>query len=434
MRLLIENGRVIDPASGTDQVMDLCLENGVIAELGEGIARNYADDAEIRRIDATGKIVAPGLVDMHCHLREPGFEHKETIETGTRSAAKGGFTSIACMPNTQPVADNKTVISYILNRAAAHGAVHVYPIGAVTKGLAGRELAPIGELKEAGAVAVSDDGRPVSDSNLMKNAMIYAAGFDMVVSSHCEDLPLAEGGQINEGCVADDLGLRGITPAAEEVMIARDIVLAQTTGLPVHIAHVSTRGGVALLRDAKRRGVPVTAETCPHYFSLTEEAVRGFDTNAKMNPPLRTAADVEAVIEGLCDGTLDAIATDHAPHAAGEKQCEFDKAPNGIVGFETALALGITYLVRPGRLSLMELLRKMTVNPAAILRLDRGRLARGAAADLVIFDENREWVVSAAALASKSKNTPYDRKLLAGAVEYTIVDGRVIVDGGELMV
>lgn len=429
MRILIKNGRVLDPKNNVDSVLDLYIEDGEIVQMEPDIDMS---GGEIEEIDASGLIVAPGLVDMHCHLREPGYEYKEDIETGTRSAAMGGFTSIACMPNTNPVVDNCAVVEYIINRAREAGVVNVYPIGAATKGLQGKELAEIGELKFAGVVAVSDDGRPVENPALMRNAMQYAAMFDTPVISHCEEMSLSEGGAMNEGAVATRLGLRGISRASEEVMVSRDAILAQAYNLPVHIAHVSTRGSVEIVRHAKSMGVPITCETCPHYFTLTEDAVVGFDTNAKMNPPLRTADDVAAIIEGLKDGTIDAIATDHAPHHLDEKNVEFDLAANGIVGFETALGLGITYLVKPGHLTLSQLLEKMSGNPAEILGLNKGQLKTGKPADIVIFDPDKEWTVDPSKFQSKSKNSPFGGLVLNGRVEYTIVSGNIVVRQGML--
>ena len=325
---------------------DIYIDKGVVAEIGENID---LDGVDMEVIDATGKIVTPGLVDMHVHLRDSGQEYKEDIESGTKSAAMGGFTSIACMPNTEPVIDNQAIVEFIKSKAASVGCVNVYPIGAISKGLEGKELAEIGEMKFAGVVAISDDGRPVVESGLMRRALEYASMFDVTVISHCEDMGLVAGGSMNEGYVSTALGLKGITRAAEEVMVSRDILIAEATNTAVHIAHVSTRGAVDLVRQAKKRGVKVTCETCPHYFTLTDKACEGFNTNAKMNPPLRTDDDVEAVKEGLRDGTIDAIATDHAPHHIDEKQCEFALANNGIIGFETALGLSVTHLVRHSR-------------------------------------------------------------------------------------
>ena len=432
-KILIRKGRVINPADGMDAQADLYIEDGIIKNMASDLYEMEGADA-VKVIDAVGKIVVPGLIDIHCHLRDPGYEYKEDIETGTRSAAKGGFTSVACMPNTNPVTDNVTVISYIQNRAKEIGAVHVFPIGAITKGLKGEEMAPIGELKFAGAIAVSDDGRPVENGNMMKNAMLYANTFDMPVISHCEDIPLVDGGVMNEGVMATKLGLKGISCASEEAMVAREIVLAAATDTPVHIAHVSTKGSVELIRDAKARGVKVTCETCPHYFSLTEQACDGFNTLAKMNPPLRGEKDRVAIIEGLADGTIDAIATDHAPHYKDEKDVEFDLAPNGIIGFETALALSLSYLYHEKKLDMMKLIECMTVKPAKILKLNKGELKVGAMADITIFDPNMEWTVNEDEIVSKSKNTPYLGKTLKGMVTETIVAGELKVSEGKLTV
>lgn len=429
MRILIKNGRVIDPANGIDGILDIYIENETIEEVGSNLDYSGAD---IEQIDASGKIVAPGLVDMHCHLREPGQEYKEDIETGTQSAAMGGFTSVACMPNTDPVVDNITVVEYIKSKAASSACVNVFPIGAITKGLKGEELAEIGKLKFAGVVGISDDGRPVRSPVLMRNALEYAKTFDTPVISHCEVAELAEG-SMNEGYVSTLLGLKGISRAAEEIMVARDIILAKYTGASLHIAHVSTKGSVELIRQAKKEGVNVTCETCPHYFSLTENAVMGYNTNAKMNPPLRTEADVEAIIEGLSDDTIDAIATDHAPHHEDEKNCEFDRALNGIVGFETALSLGITYLVKTKKLTMERLINKMSYAPARILGINKGTLSEGKNADIVIIDENKQRIIDKNSFYSKSKNTPYHGYKLSGTVEYTIVGGKFAVREGILI-
>ena len=430
MRILIKGGRVVDPANNIDKVTDIFIDKGVISEVGDDLG---LDGLEMEVIDASGKLVTPGLVDMHCHLRDPGQEYKEDIETGTRAAAMGGITSVACMPNTKPVIDNEAVVTYIKTKAKETGYVNVFPIGAISKGLEGKELAEIGELKFAGAVAVSDDGRPVTDSGLMRRAMEYADMFDMTVISHCEDLSLADGGHMNEGYMSTYLGLRGITRAAEEVMVSRDILIAEATKTAVHIAHVSTRGSVELVRRAKERGVRVTCETCPHYFTLTEKAVDGFNTNAKMNPPLRTDDDVLAIKDGLKDGTIDAIATDHAPHHIDEKNCEFAIALNGIVGFETSLGLSLKYLVKPGILTIGELIEKMSLNPSRILGLSKGTLSRGSAADVTIFDMDKEWTVDVSKLHSKSKNSAYDGFKLYGKPEYVIVGGDIVVNQGILL-
>ena len=430
MRILIKGGRVIDPENGIDKVTDIFVDKGVIAEIGD---EQELQGIEMEVIDASGKIVTPGLVDMHCHLRDPGQEYKEDIETGTRAAVMGGITSVACMPNTKPVVDNEAVVSYIINKAKEVGYCNVYPIGAVSKGLKGEELAEIGEMKFAGAVAISDDGRPVTESGLMRRAMEYADMFDMKVISHCEDLGLADGGYMNEGAVATAMGLRGISRAAEEVMVSRDIIIAEAIGTPIHIAHVSTRLSVDLVRQAKKRGVRVTCETCPHYFTLTEKAVEGFNTFAKMNPPLRTDDDVQAIKDGLADGTIDCIVTDHAPHHIDEKNCEFANALNGIVGFETSLGLGLKYLVNEGVLTINELIEKMAVNPSRILGLNKGNLKIGNAADITIFDPEKEWTVDISKLHSKSKNSPYDGFVLCGKPEYVIVGGDIKVNQGVLL-
>jgi dihydroorotase len=372
-------------------------------------------------------VVAPGFIDMHVHLREPGFEYKETVLTGTQSAVAGGFTTVACMANTNPVNDNSSVTRYIIEKAQAANLARVLPIGALSKGLKGESLADIGDMAAAGAVAISDDGRPVMDSNLMRRALEYCSMFNLLISVHEEDLHLAAGGMMNEGPTALRLGLKGIPNAAEDVMVARDIILARLTGGRLHIAHASTRGAVALVRQAKAEGLSVTAEAAPHHFMLTEEAVTGYNTNAKMAPPLRQLEDVEAIREGLRDGTIDAIATDHAPHHQDEKEVEFDQAANGIVGLETALPLTLR-LVRDGVLSLVDAVRKLTVNPARILGLPYGTLSVGSPADLVIFDPAHAWNVLPERLRSKSKNTPFSGWEVTGKVMVTIVAGRVVYD------
>lgn len=422
MRVVIKNGHLVDAKTGRNGIFDILIENGKIADIGSDFEITNCD-----LIDASGMYVLPGLVDAHCHLRDPGFEYKEDIESGTRSAAMGGFTSIACMPNTNPVADNEAVIKYIINKAKQDGLVNVYPIGAITKGQRGEELAEIGELKFAGAVAVSDDGKPVKSSSLMKKALQYAAMFDITVISHCEDLDLADEGVMNEGYQSTVMGLKGIPAAAEETMVARELILAEYTKVPVHIAHVSTALSVDLIRNAKKRGVNITCETCPQYFSLTEEACAGFNTLAKVNPPLRTEADVKAVIEGLRDDTIDIIATDHAPHHKDEKNIEFNMAANGMVGFETAVSLAVTHLIKPGILTMEKLVEKMCVNPSEILSLNKGVLDVGRVADITIVDINEEVAVDIESFCSKSKNSPYDGFKLTGAVNYTIVDGNIVV-------
>jgi dihydroorotase len=422
MKLLIKNGHVIDPKTGLDKVSDVLTEDGIVVEIDKDI-----DDTGCEIIEAEGMYVVPGLVDAHCHLRDPGYEYKEDIESGTRSAAKGGFTSVACMPNTNPVLDNEAMIMYVINKAKSDGIVNVFPIGAVSKGLKGEELSEIGELKFAGAVALSDDGRPVNNSSLMKKAMQYASMFDITIISHCEDLDLVDEGLMNEGYYSSILGLKGNPAPAEEVMIARDLILAEYTKAAIHIAHVSTELGVDLIRNAKRRGVNVTAETCPHYFSLTDKACEGFNTNAKVNPPLRTQKDVDAIIEGLKDGTIDIISTDHAPHHIDEKNVEFKLASNGMVGFETAFSLAVTNLVNPGHLTIKELIMKMSLNPSRMLGLNKGTLEPGTAADIMIFDINEQYTVDINSFESKSKNSPFNGFKLYGQPQYTIVGGNPIV-------
>jgi dihydroorotase len=422
MKLLIKNGHIIDAKTGYDGIADILVSENIIEEIG-----NDVDETGCEIIDAGGMYIFPGLVDAHCHLRDPGYEYKEDIESGTRSAAKGGFTSVACMPNTNPVLDSEAMIKFVINKGKADGLVNVYPIGAVSKGLKGEELSEIGELKFAGAVALSDDGRPVGNSSLMKKAMQYASMFDITIISHCEDLDLVDEGLMNEGYQSSILGLKGNPAPAEEVMIARDLILAEYTKATIHIAHVSTGLGVDLIRNAKRRGVKVTAETCPHYFTLTDQACEGFNTNAKVNPPLRTQKDVDAIIEGLKDGTIDIISTDHAPHHIDEKNVEFKLAANGLVGFETAFPLAVTYLVKPGHLSLQQLISKMSLNPSKMLGLNKGTIEVGACADLMIFDINEQYTVDISKFESKSKNSPYNGFMLYGQPRYTIVGGTPVV-------
>ena len=417
MKILIQNGTVVDPANGFQGQKDLLIENGILVEALNGPADKV--------IDASGLTVIPGLIDAHCHLREPGLEYREDIVSGTRSAARGGFTTVACMPNTLPVCDNAAIVRFIREKASREGFARVLPIGAVSKGQLGKELAEIGLMAAEGIVAISDDGRPVENAEMMRKAMLYASHFKMPVISHCEDLSLAEGGQMNEGYWSTVLGLRGIPAVAESMMVARECLLAEYLKLPVHIAHISTRSSVELVRQAKAKGVPVTSETCPHYFTLDESACRGFNTQAKMNPPLRTLDDIEAIIEGLQDGTIDLIATDHAPHHQDEKELEFGLANNGIVGFETAFALGYTFLVKTGRLSLIQWLKTMTVNPASLFRQDLGTLQPRHPADVAIVDLDEVFRFDRNAMLSKSRNTPYDGWELSGKICCTICEGRV---------
>lgn len=418
MSLLIKNGVVIDPAGETREAADVLVENGKIASTGPNL---LAPGAEV--IDTAGKLVVPGLVDMHVHLRQPGYEAKETVATGTLAAVRGGFTSVACMPNTDPVADNPAVIEYILSRARLAGNARVYPIAAITRNSEGNELAPMAELKEAGAVAFSDDGRPVTDAAVMRRAMEYASMLDMPIISHCEDISLAAGGVMHEGNVSTMLGLKGIPASAEETMVARDVILAGETGCHLHVAHVSTEGSVRIIRQAKALGINVTAEATPHHFTLTHEAVQGYNTYTKVNPPLRTAGDIEAIKEGLADGTIDVIATDHAPHTVEEKDVEYDLAPFGLVGLETAVGLVWSRLVIPGILTPEQAVAKMTVNPARVLGINAGSLEVGSPADITIIDPDEEWEVKPELFASKGKNTPFTGYRLTGRAVITIVNG-----------
>ncbi|HEY5975907.1 MAG TPA: dihydroorotase [Geobacteraceae bacterium] len=420
MNLLIKGGRVIDPSQGLDGVMDLLVENGRVKEIGQGLKA----PAGVETVDASGRYVVPGLIDMHVHLRDPGLEYKEDIVSGTRAAVAGGFTSVCCMPNTKPVIDNKAVASYIINKTKAEGFCNVFPVGTITYGMGGERLSEMGELKETGCVAVSDDGKPVCSSELMRRALEYARGIGILVISHAEDLSLVGAGTMNEGFTATELGLKGIPRVAEDIATSRDVLLAEYTGSPVHIAHVSTEGSVRLIREAKARGVQVTCETAPHYFTLTDDAVRGYNTNAKMNPPLREATDVAAVKAGLADGTIDCIATDHAPHHLDEKDVEFNEALNGIIGLETSLPLSLG-LVAEGVLTFNQLVEKMSCNPSNILGLGRGTLKAGAPADITVIDPVKEWQVTAEALASKSKNSPWLGQTMSGAAVCTIVGGKV---------
>jgi dihydroorotase len=422
MTMLIKGGRVIDPAQGVDGQFDLLIENGQIAKVGQNLADpNFKGQV----IDASGKLVVPGLIDIHVHLREPGYEYKEDIASGTRAAVAGGFTSVACMPNTSPVNDNKAVSLYIRHKAQEVGLANVFPIGAITKGLKGESMAEMGELQEAGCLALSDDGKPVASSELMRRALEYSRPFGLTLISHAEDLSLVGEGVMNDGFVATELGLKGIPWVAEDAATARDIMLAEFTGGKLHVAHVSTKGSVELVRQAKKRGVRVTCEATPHHFTLTDEAVRGYETNAKMNPPLRSAEDVAAIRAGLADGTIDAIATDHAPHHLDEKNVEFNIALNGIVGLESALPLTLE-LVKEGALSLPQAIRLLTCGPAQALGIPRGTLAAGVAADVTVIDPELSWTLEAAKLASKSKNTPFDGWIMQGAATHTIVAGKVV--------
>lgn len=422
-RILLKGGRVIDPDCGRDQVADILIEGGRIAAVEPGLA---ADDAQI--IDLSGLVAAPGLVDLHAHLREPGQEWKEDIESGSHSAAAGGFTTVAAMANTDPPADKATGIEYVLGRAARIGVCRVRPVGAVTKALAGRELAEIGEMRAAGAVALSDDGKPVMDAEVMRCALEYTQMFDLPIVSHCEDHNLAAGGVMHRGLVSTVLGLRGMPREAEEIMVARDLALAAMTGGRLHIAHVSTAGSVELIRRARAAGIAVTAEVTPHHLLLTDAAVResGYDSNTKMNPPLRTEADRRALLAGLLDGTIDCIATDHAPHHRDDKEVEFDLAAFGIVGLETALPLTVTHLVGQQGLSLPEAVARLSTLPARIFGLEAGTLAPGRPADLVVFDPREERPVEPERFASKGRNTPFGGWVLRGWPSMTFLGGRQV--------
>jgi len=417
-RLLIRGGRVVDPSQAIDRVDDVLVEDGRIAAIASG---GTADET----IDASGRIVCPGLVDMHVHLREPGREEDETIATGARAAVAGGFTSIACIPNTEPPIDTQANVEFIHQKAARADACNVFVVACVSRNREGKELAEIGQLVEAGAVAFSDDGSPVADAELMRRAFEYCRMFDKPILAHEEVLELSRGGVMNEGLVSLVLGLPGMPPAAEDVMIGRDIALAEVTGGRLHVMHVSTAGGVALVRAAKARGARVTAEACPHHFTLTDESLRGFDSNFKMSPPLRTAADVDAIIAGLVDGTIDCIATDHAPHALEKKMLELDRAPFGILGLETAVGLAVTRLVVPGRIGWPRLVEAMSTLPARILGIDRGTLRPGAVADITLIDPQQTWQVDVEAFQSKSVNSPFHGWTLQGRAVATIVGGRV---------
>ncbi len=422
MGLLIRGGLVVDPGQGVAEVRDLLIEDGRVAAL-EPPGVIAPENHEV--MAAAGLTVAPGLIDLHTHLREPGQEYKETIATGGAAAAAGGFTAVACMPNTIPVNDDATVTRYILQKAREAQGVQVYPVGAISKGSLGQELTEYGDLQEAGVVALSDDGRPVMNALLMRRALEYARNFDLPIFAHCEDEHLRGAGVMHEGLVSTELGLKGIPAAAEEAMIFRDLALARLTGGRLHITHVSTAGGVELIRRAKADGLKVTAETCPHYFSLTHEAVRGYDTHAKMYPPLRTARDVAAVIAGLADGTLDAIATDHAPHSVLEKDVEFEAAANGIIGLETALGLTLR-LVEQGALTLAQVIACLSTAPARILGVEGGTLAVGSAADVTLIDLEKEWTVEVSEFRSKSRNCPFQGWELTGRAVRTLVGGRVV--------
>ncbi len=424
MKTLLINGDIINTEKGLIEKKDILIDGDKIARVfprGQYL-ENYRD---IRQLDVTGKIITPGFIDMHVHLREPGAEYKETIETGCLAGAAGGFTGVACMPNTDPVNDNRSVTEFIISQARKTGIIRVYPIASITTGRLGISLTEFGDLKKAGAVGVSDDGSPVKNSEIMRRALEYARYHKLAVISHCEDTDLSCGGHMHEGSVSAKMGIQGIPSISEEIMIQRDISLAGFTGCPVHIAHVSTAGGVEAIRRAKSKGIPVTAETAPHYFTLDHSAVEGYNTNAKINPPLRTPADIEAIKTGLAEGVIDAIVTDHAPHHSLVKEVEFDQAAFGIIGLETALPLTLN-LVREGILSFQEAIKKLSLNPALILGIEGGTISEGLRADLAVIDTEEEYIFEKESILSKSKNSPFIGKTLKGRNIFTMVGGKIV--------
>ena len=426
MKLLLTGSRVIDPSQKMDAVADVLLENGKITQIAPDLAKTLdsKSSGKIKTIDLASMIVVPGLIDMHTHLREPGLEYKETIASGSAAAVAGGFTSVACMPNSSPINDNRSITEFIKRKAAEAALANVYPIGAISKDSAGSQLTEFWDLKEAGIVALSDDGKPVMDAALMRRALEYAFSLGLPVISHCEDINLSGGGLINEGFYSTILGLRGIPSIAEEAMVARDILIAEFTKTSVHIAHVSTAGSVRLIREAKKRGLPITAETAPHYFTLTDESMQSYDTNFKVNPPLRSPDDLAAIKEGLADGTLDAIACDHAPHGRTDKEVEFEYAACGISGLETSLSLSLQ-LIHDGVLALPELIAKMSTNPARILNLSKGTLKAGSDGDITVIDPQLKWTVDVKAFCSRGKNSPFHGRQMQGRAVLTIVGGDI---------
>ncbi|MFA5335414.1 MAG: dihydroorotase [Candidatus Omnitrophota bacterium] len=427
MDILLKGGRIADPANGMDAESDLLIKDGKIAQAGKNIKA-----AGAKQVDCKGKIVLPGLIDVHTHFRQPGREDEETFVTGSRAALKGGFTSVLCMANTSPVIDNKGVVEYVYAEAAKAGLINIYTAAAVTKNLEGKELTEIGQIAAAGAKALSDDGKPVMNAEILRRAMEYAKMFSLPVISHCEDVNLSRNGVMNEGALSTRMGLKGIPRASETVMVIRDIEIAQLAGARLHIAHVSAKESVEAVRQAKKRKIKVTCETCPHYFTLTEESVLGYNTSAKVNPPLRTREDVEAVKKGLSDGTIDIIATDHAPHSGEEKDVEFDFAASGMIGLEFAASLVNSELVMRKVLDWKGVAEKMSMNPAALLGLkNKGSLSAGADADVTVFDPARDWIVEAGRIESKSKNTPLAGRKMVGSAALTIVGGKIRYENGK---
>ncbi len=420
--ILLQGGRIIDPSRDVDEVGDVLIQDGTIAGVGRGLSA--PDGALVRKMN--GKVIAPGLIDLHVHLREPGNEDEETVASGARAAAAGGFTAICAMPNTDPVTDNQAAVGFIVRQSGRAGLARVHAIGAVSIGQKGERLAEFGEMVGAGAVAVSDDGKPIVSSHLMRTALEYARTFDIPIADHCEDPTLSAGGVMHEGLVATRLGLKGIPAAAEEIMVARDVLLAELTGGHVHLCHISARGSVAIIREAKERGVRVTAEATPHHLVLTDVACEEYDTHAKMNPPLRETMDIEALQGALKEGVIDCIASDHAPHAYDEKEAAFDDAPFGIVGLETAFAVAHTDLVGGGLFTLPDLIRRMSTEPARVFHLPGGTLAPGAVADIVVLDPAAKWTVDPATFHSKSRNTPFTGRALTGCAILTIVAGAIV--------
>ncbi len=420
-RLIIKNGRVIDPSQQFDGVADVAIENGVVREIGTDLSHPGSEE-----FDASGLVVTPGFIDIHVHLREPGFEHAETIESGSRAAAAGGFTSVCCMPNTLPVNDNATVTSYIRDRAQRFAVVNVYPIGAITKNSAGEELAAVASMKQAGIVAISDDGKPVMNARVVRRAMEFARELDIPLIEHCEDLNLSAGGDMHEGLVSTRLGLRGIPRSSEDVMVARDLILTEVTGCRYHVAHLSSAHSVQMVAWAKQHGLKVTAETTPHHFVLADCEMRPYDSNYKMKPPLRESRDVQAIVDGLVSGAIDAIATDHAPHPGAEKMQEFERCPFGIIGLETALSLALERLYQTGRMTLPDVVKLFTTKPAKVVSLERGTLQPGSAADVTIFGLDHDWTYDVNRSPSKSRNTPFHGRKFRGGPIATIVAGQIV--------